>query len=392
MERLLGVLVDVDSPSGDAIGIQTVADRVEAFLRSHGIVVTRPGADSTSAMLHASVGPEHGQAPLLLGHMDTVFPAGTVAHRPFHIEGERLLGPGVADMKAGLVMNSFVLAAFSRLGADAPSVRSLYTVDEEVASPSSRSTIEAASLDASCVLNAEPARANGNVVVKRKGGLFLQLTIEGQSAHSGVNFTEGASAIEAIAHKIVAITALTDNAVGITANVGLVSGGQSVNTVAPYAEAGIDIRYPVREQREGLLAHIRAICTATEVAGTRTTIQVTGEFLPMEPSEQSLRLFEAYRQGAAEIGFTVDGESTGGCSDAGLSASLGVPTLCGLGPIGGNAHTTNEYVERASLVPRAQALALLVLRHGTTRLEDRALLSTKPTRPKGAANQQWEPT
>jgi glutamate carboxypeptidase len=308
-----------------------------------------------------------GPHPLLMGHMDTVFPVGAVRQRPFRATRERLYGPGVADMKAGLVMNAFVLAALARFGGGSHPVRALFTTDEEVASTISRRFILSAARDASIALNAEPGRANGNVVIERKGGIFIRIRIAGKPTHSGIDFEGGASAISELARKIVALEKLTDIAEGITLNVGLVSGGQSINTVAPNAEASVDIRYARKEQRDLLIARLGDIVGSTIMAGTRADFEIIGEFQPMVPAPEALALFATYCAAASSVGFAVQGEATGGCSDAGFASSLGIPTLCGLGPVGGHAHTEDEYVERASLVPRAQALALTVLRHRPTR-------------------------
>src|SRR5690606_38297311 len=170
------------------------------------------------------------------------FSQGEASRRPFRIENGRAYGPGVSDMKAGLVMNAFVLAAFRKFGAPVPVV-GLITSDEEIGSPSSRPIIEAAAREARAVLNAEPGRPGGNVVTGRKGGVFMRMTIEGRPAHSGGNFENGISAIGELAHKIVAIHKLTDLTKGTTLNVGIVRGGEALNMVAPSAEAELDLRY-----------------------------------------------------------------------------------------------------------------------------------------------------
>jgi len=365
MESLLARIVDIDSPSGHAAGIDAVASEIAAFLAGEGVAVERLPTGGGPAIITAEVASGEGTPVLLMGHMDTVFPRGTVAARPFRSTRDRLYGPGVADMKSGLVMNAFVLAAFARFGDR--NLRGLFTIDEEVASPASRGPILDMARSASFVLNAEPGRRNGNVVIERKGGLFLRIDATGRSAHAGVDFTSGASAIGALARKIVALEAMTDLDAGITVNVGLVSGGQSINTVAPSASASVDIRYPRASQRTPILDRVAAIVAATDIPDTRAAFVLLGEFLPMMPTEESLALLATYRAVAARLGFDADGEATGGCSDAGLTASLGVPTLCGTGPVGGKAHTEDEYVERASLVARAQAVALVVLNHPSTR-------------------------
>lgn len=367
MESLLARLVGIDSPSGGDPGIEAVAGEIFVFLTGNGVDVRRLPSGSGADLLEAGVAADSGGSyPLLMGHMDTVFPTGTVTQRPFRATAERLYGPGVADMKAGLVMNAFVLAAMARCGGGSHPVRALFTTDEEVASSISRPFILRAARDASIVLNSEPGRANGNVVTERKGGIFVRLRIAGKPTHSGIDFEGGASAISELARKIVALEKLTDIAEGITLNVGLISGGQSINTVAPNANASIDIRYARKEQRDPLIARLGDIVSSTITAGTRADFEIIGEFQPMVPTLDAIALFDTYCAAASSVGFAVQGEATGGCSDAGFASSLGVPTLCGLGPVGGHAHTEDEYVERASLVPRAQALALTILRHRPT--------------------------
>ncbi len=364
MESRLQRIVDIDSPSGHTEGIDAVGGAIADFLAGESIAVERVETGG-AAILRVDVAAGDGPPVLLMGHMDTVFPRGTAAARPFSATGDRLYGPGVADMKSGLVINAFVLAAFARFGGR--NLRGLFTIDEEVASPESRAVILDTARDAAFVLNAEPGRRNGNVVVERKGGLFLRIDVTGRSAHAGVDFTSGASAIGALARKIVALEALTDLDAGITVNVGLVSGGQSINTVAPRASASVDIRYARENQRAPILAAVEAIVAASDVPDTRAGFRILGEFLPMMPTRESLALLDTYRAVAGRLGFGVDGEATGGCSDAGLTASLGIPTLCGVGPVGGKAHTEDEYIERSSLVTRAQAAALVALDHRPTR-------------------------
>jgi len=175
-----------------------------------------------------------------------------------------------------------------------------------------------------------------------------------------VNHADGASAIETLARKVQALHALTDYTTGITANVGLISGGMSTNTVAPSAQAKLDVRFCSLQQREFIFERIKAIVEAPGVPGTEARLAQTSEFLPLEP-QWSSELMLRYKSSAARVGFEVDGEFTGGCSDAGFTASLGIPTLCGVGPVGGRAHTDGEYCCLDTLVPRAQALVGTIL-------------------------------
>jgi glutamate carboxypeptidase len=300
---------------------------------------------------------------VLMGHRDTVFPDGTAAARPFRIDGNQAFGPGVADMKSGLVMNTFVLEALRRFGAPCP-LTGLYTSDEEIASPSSRPVIEAEAKDARAVFNSEPGRPSGNLVSRRKGAAFIELEVTGRAAHSGVAHAEGVSAIEALARKVQRLHRLTDYDLGTTVNVGLVQGGTAVNTVAARATAAIDVRFPTMNIMEKILGEVREICRCCELPGSEGRILREGNFLPLEQDEKSRELLDAYSRSASDLGFQVSAEATGGSADSGFTAALGTPTLCGTGPVGGNAHRDDEWCRIDTMVPRAQALALTILEVG----------------------------
>ena len=364
MLDLLREVVDTDSGSYDKAGVDAVGAQFERFLESQGIESWREPHGVFGDAIHAKVGePGANEKPILLmGHRDTVFPKGEAGRRPFSIDGTRAYGPGVCDMKAGIVMNLFVAAAFKKFGGAPCPIKVLITSDEEIASPSSRPVIEREGRAARAVYNSEPGRPSGNVIAGRKGGVFMRFEVFGKAAHSGGNFTSGISAIGELAHKVVAIHALTDLDKGITLNVGLVSGGQSVNTTAPHAEGQIDLRYVDPADRQRTLEAIEKIMASATVPGTTAKLEIKGEFLPVVQTEAAKAIFTAYQAAAKESGLTVDGEFSGGCADSGFTASVGTPTLCGVGPVGGLAHTVEEYMEIDTMVPRAQALALSILR------------------------------
>jgi glutamate carboxypeptidase len=189
----------------------------------------------------------------------------------------------------------------------------------------------------------------------------MHFRISGRAAHSGGNFQAGISAIEELARKIQAIHALTDLDRGITLNVGLVSGGQSVNTVAPWAEGQIDLRYIDPADKDDVMARLGTIIEHSYVPGTRAELSVRGEFLPLTQTPAAARLFELYVNAAATSGFRTAGEFTGGCADSGFTAGVGTPTICAVGPVGGNAHTPEEFLHLDTMVPRAQACARAIL-------------------------------
>jgi glutamate carboxypeptidase len=362
MLALLEELVNTDSGSYNKAGVDAVGESIRGFLDRHGIVHDTVANERFGDVVRASVGRGANTSILLMGHRDTVFPMGEAGRRRFRIENGRAYGPGVADMKAGLVMNAFVLAAFQKFGGAPAPLVGLFTSDEEIGSPSSRPVIEAEARRARAVFNSEPGRPSGAVVTGRKGGVFMKCSVAGKAAHSGGNFEQGISAIEELARKIIALHALTDIPKGITLNVGLISGGQTVNTVAPSAECQIDLRYIAPADRAMAMEKIERIVTTSHVPGTSAKLEVLGEFLPLVQNSESKRLFQHYVACGKDAGLDIKGEFTGGCADSGFAAGVGATTLCGTGPVGGKAHTPEEYLEVDSLVPRAQTLALAVMR------------------------------
>ncbi|WP_055002711.1 M20 family metallopeptidase [Pseudomonas coronafaciens] len=367
MEALLQSLVDTDSNSYDKAGVDAVGDLLAAQLQADGISVERIPVEGFGDVLLAELPGGPGKPVLLLGHRDTVFPKGTTTTRGYSKDetkdSARAYGPGVADMKGGLVLNCFALKALKKIGPLPFPVQILYTSDEEIGSASARVHIEKYASQARAVLNPEPGRASGNVVSARKGGATLIIEVSGRAAHSGVNHADGASAIHALAHKVIKLHALTNYAAGITTNVGLISGGTSSNTVAPSATAKLDVRFVELGQWDEVLAAVQAIVAEEGLPGTSARLLEATTFLPME-AKHSTELLTIYQGLAQELGFAVEGEFTGGCADSGFTASLSIPTLCGLGPVGGKVHTDREYLELDTLVPRGQALVATILALG----------------------------
>lgn len=355
MQDLLADLVDTDSNSHDHAGVARVFERLAGFFSAQGIASSPVMRGGHAAALCARSGPA-GRPVLLLGHCDTVFPTGEAARRPFRVAQGLAYGPGIADMKGGVVINAFVLAALHALRPDLPA-EAFFTGDEEIASPFCRPLIEEKARAARAVFNAEPAKPSGNIVTARKGALFMHLDATGVSAHSGANFTAGRSAIETIAQAIVRLHALTDLEAGITVNVGLVRGGVSVNTTAPHAECEIDIRYRTPDQRVRVLAAAEAIAGRPHVEGTTSRLTLKGEFLPLVPDAAQDVLTRAYLDAGKGLGIAIGTEASGGCADSGFTAATGTPTICGLGPVGRHPHTPDEFIELHTLAERAAVLA-----------------------------------
>lgn len=362
MLALLGTLVDIDSNSFDKAGVDRVGAQLIDFFDVHDIPHETIGLDKHGDAIRAIVAGGDGNRPILLcGHRDTVFPTGEVIKRPFRTEGGKAFGPGVADMKPGLVINAFVLAAFHKFGGHPNPLVGLFTGDEEIGSPSSKDVIIAEAEKARLAFNSEPSRPSGNIVTRRKGGIFCHCEIAGVAAHSGGFFEDGRSAIEELARKVQALHELTDLDRGITINVGLVSGGQSVNTVAAEANCGIDIRYRDSSDRDQILNKVRTICETTTTDGTTSSLTIKGEFHPLNPSAQSTELFALYQDAAAFDNVMINGEHSGGCADSGFIAAAGTPVICGVGPVGGNYHRPDEWMQIDSLAERARFIARTIL-------------------------------
>jgi len=363
MVKLLARLVNTDSNSYDKAGVDTIGDIIREFLQDHGIDCEKIRLDSRGDALHGrSVGTSNHAPVLLMGHMDTVFPTGEADRRPFRTEGHIGYGPGAADMKAGLVMNAFIMAGFAACGGSALPLHALFTSDEEIGTRASQEIILNAARAACAVFNAEPGRRSGNIVNGRRGGDFYRVSITGRSAHAGLNPHEGRSAIHDLARKIVAWTALNDAERDISVNVGLISGGQSVNSVAPFAQAEIDLRF--REPNDGLLMDqaVRDISQAFEEDGATCEITRLGGFSPIHRSPEGESLTALYLESARELGQSTEAEFTRSCADSGLASSTGTPTICATGPVGDKAHSPDEWVDLSTFVPRAQAVALSILK------------------------------
>jgi len=365
MVELLSELVNTDSGSYDKQGVDAAGEVLKRYFAAQGLALETTPQSHYGDQIRATLDhpTSNDRRPIvLMGHRDTVFPKGEPKRRPFRIENGRGYGPGVCDMKAGLVMNAFVLAALKRFGGHPGPVVAIVTSDEEIASQSSRPVIEAQARAARAVFNAEPSRVGRKITSGRKGGVFSRCEVTGKAAHSGANFKDGVSAIEELARKIPQFHKLTDLARGTTVNVGLIGGGQTVNTVAPSAWCEIDLRYVKPKDRDDAVAAIRKIAETCSVPGATSSFTIKGEFLPLEQTAEAKALFDLYHAAASDAGFSVSAEFTGGCADSGYTAAQGCPTLCSIGPVGGKAHTPDEFLEIETLVPCAQALALSVMR------------------------------
>jgi glutamate carboxypeptidase len=359
-------LVNIDCGSYTRDGVDEVARWVTAFVTELGATVeTRPDPAGRLAdtIVATFAGAPDGPRALLIGHMDTVFDPGTVAERPFRIEEGVAYGPGVTDMKSGLLAGLYALKAITAERGGLPFERLIFIAnpDEEIGSPTSTPHIEAAAADADVALVLECARANGDIVSARKGILDLRITVHGRAAHAGVEPEKGRSAILEAARMVRELHDLNGRWPGVTVNVGRIAGGTRPNVVAETCTLEVDVRATARDTLETAEAAIRAIAEATVVPDVTVEFEAMARWWPMEKLERSGRLVEHAQGVARSLGFEVADASTGGASDANTTAGLGVPSLDGLGPIGGNDHAPSEYLDVDSIVPRTTMLAGLLL-------------------------------
>ncbi|HET8587551.1 MAG TPA: M20/M25/M40 family metallo-hydrolase, partial [Candidatus Limnocylindria bacterium] len=270
---------------------------------------------------------------------------------------------GVTDMKAGLLAGFHALAALREHGVS-PAFTYVCNPDEEVGSPFSTPYIRELAADHDLALVLECARANGDIVSARKGTRDLHIRVEGRAAHAGVEPEKGRSAVLEAAHKIVALHALNGRWPSVTLNAGVIAGGTRPNVVAAECLIKIDLRAATRREIEEAERAARAIAATATVDGTRAEVTLVSGHQPMEKGEATARLVGLARELADDLGFEVRDASTGGASDANTTAGMGLPTLDGLGPIGGDDHSADEWLDLASIVPRVSLLAALIGRAG----------------------------
>jgi len=372
VERLPGYLADlerlvnIDCGSYTPEGVNRVADFVDERLTAIGAQVARTGGGSAPdgrPLGDLVVGRLDGTGPrlLLIGHMDTVFEPGIAAERPFRTEGDKARGPGVSDMKGGLLAGLTALDALQAAG-HRPSVTFVANPDEEIGSPFSGPVIRALAADHDAALVLECARANGDLVSARKGIADLEVAISGRAAHAGVEPEKGRSAILAAARMVEALHGLNGRWPSVTCNVGTIAGGTRPNVVADRCQLQVDLRAATAGEFADAEQALRELVATPHVADTSAELRVTASHPPMEKSPATGRLVDLAQAIAGELGFAVRDAATGGASDANTTASAGLPTLDGLGPIGGDDHGPAEWLDLASVVPRTSLLAGLVLR------------------------------
>jgi glutamate carboxypeptidase len=364
MLRMLRELVLIESPSSDKAGVDRAVALVAAWCELERGRITLHRQIDFGDLLDVSFGPEPSgnlRPILLLGHLDTVWELGTLNTMPWSVDPYRACGPGVLDMKSGVVMALAALQILRENEVLARPVRLLLHSDEEVGSTVSRPITEAAAQECQAVYVLEPAQGDqGAYKTARKGVGQYRLEVSGIAAHSGVDFAAGHSAILELARQLDRISALTDLASGVTVNPGVIGGGTRSNVIAASAWANIDVRVA----RADDAAHVEKSLRALKPVDPACSLFVTGAINrpPMERIGATAELFLQAQKYASLLGFPLDEASTGGGSDGNFTSALGVPTLDGMGAVGAGAHAIHEHILLEPLAQRTALLAAMLLR------------------------------
>ncbi|MFZ5516068.1 MAG: M20 family metallopeptidase [Candidatus Zhuqueibacterota bacterium] len=302
---------------------------------------------------------------LILCHLDTIFPADEAQRRPFSVDGTRLRGPGVADMKSGLLFTYLALKQLQQENRLSANIGVFFNGEHEIGCPNTRLLIEEFSLKSKAVITAEPARSNGAYVNRRKGVGRYKLSFLGKSAHSGVNPEDGIDAVNELAHWILSLRELSDLKKGVYVNSGIVKGGLSVNSVPGEAEISVETRFVDMESGIEIDKKIRSMMDHPFNEGIKVHIEGGIKRPPMIPSEKTGKLCEIIEAVGREFQVDVKWATSGGGSDASFAAALGIPAVCGLAAVGGNLHSELEYVETQDLESRFKVFKESIFRIST---------------------------
>jgi glutamate carboxypeptidase len=351
-------LVRQESPSEDRSAVNAANAMVEHIARNLGGRVKRNRQKNFGDVLELHFGSSRSSRKpiLLLGHLDTVWPLGTLKTMPWREADGRYWGPGVLDMKAGVIMALTALSTLHELKLTRP-VTLLLNSEEEVGSPVSRAITERLALQSAAVFVLEPAQGLAYKTARKGVGQY-NVEVTGIGAHSGVDFERGHSAVLELAKLVQTISNFTNLERKLTVNCGVIAGGTRSNVIASQAHAEVDVRIA----KAGDAAHIEKLFRSLKVSDPHCKLTITGGINrpPMERKAGTIALFKKARGFAAELGFKLDEAATGGGSDGNFTAALGIPTLDGMGAVGGGAHAAHESVVIEHLVPRTALLAAMI--------------------------------
>jgi glutamate carboxypeptidase len=363
MIQKISELVSIESPSSNKIAVDRAVSLVAGWCESEQGRVKLHRQSEFGDLLEVSFGPRRWSSTsplLLLGHLDTVWEMGTIQGMPYRKDGSRISGPGILDMKAGVLMALTAIQILRELKALSRQVKLLLHSDEEIGSPVSRPVTENVARQCGAVYVLEPAQGRqGAYKTARKGVGHYRLQVSGVAAHSGVDFSAGHSAILELAHQIERISGLTNSGSGVTVNAGVIGGGTRRNVVAANAWAEIDVRTSTMRDAARIDRALRALRVIDKGCKLRVSGGVNRP--PMERTKGSAALFRRAQHLASALGFALEEASTGGGSDGNFTAALGIPTLDGTGAVGAGAHAAHEHILAEHLAARTALLAAMML-------------------------------
>lgn len=360
MISMLRQLVLVNSGSNDIAGVGEVAALIKAELDGLGFQTNLTGFEKAGPILVGEKKAGPGKDIILLGHTDTVFDQDAQEKNPFRMEDGKIYGPGVLDMKGGIVQAIFALKVLSSLKIDR-NVKIILVGDEETGHPESNALeiFEKESKNALCVFCCEFGRTGNRIVLERRGVGMLTVDVRGRAAHAGNDLGAGRNAIAGLSRLITAIDSnYTDPGADLTASVGFVEGGGAVNVVPDRAKAVFDLRFTSDEALDSFTAYVEEISRNARLHGIKVEYSLRREYPPMMKTDQSEKLFQFVSERSEKNGFgKLTGITVGGGADSAFLSALNVPTLCSLGPAGENAHTYDEFIYKEDLIKRTALLA-----------------------------------
>ncbi|PMG07142.1 peptidase M20 [Vibrio breoganii] len=354
----LSKLVNIDCGSANVQGIANVADVLTLMFEQIGFNVTRRSVDSDAGpCLEITNKPNAERYDVMLcGHMDTVFPDGTIATRPLTFDSEKIYGPGVTDMKSGILSAWYALQMLSSEQRDKLSILVALNSDEEIGSRYSREWVESLARKSNKVLVCEASRANGNLIRSRKGNAKYELTFHGVASHAGSALQDGVSAIYELSHWSLAIKDMVNLETGTTMNVGTVEGGVAVNVVPDHAKAIVDLRFWNNEEAETIHQKLEQMAATPFEKGARVEVKRLAFKPAMIPTAATEEMIELVSAEADKLNLVYGWENAGGGSDGNFTANVGTPTLDGFGPSGAGLHSDKEYLLIDSIKPRLDLL------------------------------------
>lgn len=351
-------LVNIDSGSNNVEGVNKVADYFkDKYIALGWLVKECQYSSDIGKCLEIRNNNEENIDVLIIGHMDTVFPAGTAKERPFYINETRAYGPGVADMKSGLLTAYYAMKSIHKSALEKLNICIFYNSDEEISSAYSQARIKELAKRSKYAFVAEPGRSDGSMVMARKGLVKYMVEFKGVAAHAGVEPQKGRSAIHEMANWVVDLTKLNNYEIGTSINFGVVSGGTVANVVADKAYAEIDLRYKIKDEMIKFENRVLQLQENPFITDVKVEVHKRGARPPMNPDANTYKLMKTVEDIGKKLDIDIKWSSTGGGSDANFTSELGVPSIDGLGPVGGGCHGVSEYIEIDSIQQSVDLLA-----------------------------------